>query len=205
MVGETAHLRGYSMTLLRAALATSIISLGFGVAMAELPAGWEPAGRAPGDYDFSRDASTSQSGHYSALIEPKPGVTPAGFGTLMQTIDADKYRGKRVRFSGYLKTSNATRAQLWMRIDGPSKQLLALDNMDDRPVIGTTDWKRYDIVLDVPWNSADIAFGFLLEAPGKVWGDSFKLEKVDESVPVTAGTRNESAQRKDLENGDFEK
>jgi hypothetical protein len=92
-----------------------------------------------------------------------------------------------------------------MRVDGPGKKLLALDNMDDRPAVGTTDWKRYDIVLDVPYDSVDIAFGFLLEPPGKVWGDNFKLEKVDESVPVTAGSRGQSMRQKDLANGDFEK
>ena len=90
--------------------------------------------------------------------------------------------------SGYMKTEDALRAQMWMRVDGPLKTILAFDNMDSRPVTGTTGWKRYEIVLEVPQDSFAIAFGFFLVERGKVWGDGFKFEKVDSSVPVTAGT-----------------
>ena len=59
--------------------------------------------------------------------------------------------------------------------------------MGSRPVHGTTPWTRYEIVLDVPANSIEIAFGFFLtEGGGKVWGDDFKFEKIDSTVPVTA-------------------
>jgi len=118
-----------------------------------LPTGWFVAGSAPKDYEFSRDTSTAQSGQSSALIATKPGVTSNGFGTLMQTIDAENYRGARWRMSGYLKTSDAAKAQMWMRVDGPGTKILSFDNMDSRPVRGTTPWTRYEIVLDVPADS----------------------------------------------------
>jgi hypothetical protein len=57
--------------------------------------------------------------------------------------------------------------------------------MDSRPVTGTTDWTRYDIVLDVPSESLDIAFGFFLTQGGKVWGENFKLEKIEKSETST--------------------
>ena len=100
----------------------------------------------------------------------------------MQTISADAYRGSRVRLSGYLKTQDARGAQMWMRVDGSDYKLLSFDNMDSRPVTGTTDWTCYDIVLDVPSESMDIAFGFFLTQGGKVWGDNFKLEKIETST-----------------------
>jgi hypothetical protein len=75
---------------------------------------------------------------------------------------------------------------MWMRVDGPDRKVLSFDNMGDRPVTGSTGWTRYEIVLDVPPDSVDIAFGFLLTQGGTVWGDNFKLEKVDSTVPVTA-------------------
>ena len=62
--------------------------------------------------------------------------------------------------SGYLKTSEVTKAQMWMRVDGANTKILSFDNMDSRPVRGTTSWTRYEIVLDVPADSIDIAFGF---------------------------------------------
>ena len=110
----------------------------------------------------------------------------------MQIIAADDYRGERWRLSGYLRTDAAKRAQMWMRVAGPDRQTLGFDNMDpggdmdSRPVTGTTRWTQYDIVHDVPSASTDIAFGFLLIGSGRVWGDSFKLEKVGAAVPVTS-------------------
>jgi AraC family transcriptional regulator len=174
-------------------------------AWAELPTGWLVAGSAPNDYEFSRDTSTAQSGQSSALIAAKSGITSSGFGTLMQTIDADNYRGARWRMSCYLKTRDVAKAQMWMRVDGPDRKILSFDNMDSRPVRGTTPWTRYEIVLDVPADSIDIAFGFFLtQGGGKVWGDNFKFEKVDSTVPVTAPASVAPARPKEPINADFE-
>jgi hypothetical protein len=178
--------------------------LGIGFTAAEVPPGWIAAGSAPKDYDFSQDASTASTGRYSALIASKPGAELAGFGTLMQTISAENYKGGRLRLSGYLKTSEATRAQMWMRVDGPARKVASFDNMDPRPVTGTTGWTHYEIVLDVPADSIDIAFGFLLTQSGKVWGDNFKLEKVGSTVPVTTSAGAFAGMPKDPVNVDFE-
>ncbi|MGH8220739.1 MAG: hypothetical protein ACREUT_19575 [Steroidobacteraceae bacterium] len=153
---------------------------------AAAPPGWTIAGNAPTDYTFALDTTAAASGKRSALITAKSRARPDGFGMLWQIIAADNYRGRRLRLSGYLRTQAASRAQMWMRVDGPDGKTLAFDNMDSRPVTGTTGWRQYDIVLDVPSDSVDIAFGFLLISTGKVWGDEFKLEKVDSTVPVTS-------------------
>jgi hypothetical protein len=168
------------------ALSFSLVSAAFGVstATAEVPSGWHIAGSAPTEYEFSQTA-TAASGKYGALIAAKS-EKASGFGTLMQTIAADAYRGARWRLSGFMKTEQAGRAQMWMRVDGPEGKVLAFDNMDSRVVSGTNDWKRYEIVLDVASSSVDIAFGFFLAQAGKVYGDNFKLEKVDATVPVTS-------------------
>lgn len=155
-------------------------------AWAAPPPGWIAAGDAPTNYVFTVDTATPVSGSKSASITAKPTATSNGFGTLMQMIAADDYRGSRLRLSGYLRTANADRSQMWMRVDGPNHEVLAFDNMDSRPVTGTTQWRRYDIVLDVPQSSVDFAFGFLLAGGGKVWGADFQLEKVGTAIPVTS-------------------
>jgi hypothetical protein len=156
------------------------------LAHGEVPRGWIVAGDHPKDFEFSVDARETHQQHPSALIAARPGVISNGFGTLMQSIDAEDYRGTRLSLSGYLKTQDAGRAQLWMRVDGSDRRVLSFDNMDDRPVVGTTDWSRYQIVLDVPEDSRAIAFGFLLMQKGKAWGGNFKLEKVDAALAVTS-------------------
>jgi hypothetical protein len=185
-------------------VALSLSCLSCFATFAAVPAGWIVAGSSPKDYEFSQDSNTASSGHYSALIAARPGVVPNGFGTLMQTIDAENYRGGRWRLSGYLKTSGATRAQMWMRVDGPDRKVVSFDNMDARPVTGTTGWTRHEIVLDVPSESMDIAFGFLLTQGGKVWGDNFRLEKVGAEVPVTSPATAATVLPKEPVNIDFE-
>lgn len=173
-----------------------------GSVRADIPAGWNIAGSVPKDYEFARDGTTAASGKFSASITAKSEAT--GFGTLMQMIDADNYRGARWKLSGYLKTNDATRAQMWMRVDGPDRKILSFDNMDSRPVTGTSGWTRYEIVLDVPADSVDIAFGFFLAQAGTVWGDNFTLEKVTSTVPVTSPTAVTPSKPKEPVNTDFE-
>ena len=57
--------------------------------------------------------------------------------------------------------------------------------LQNRPIKGTTDWKKYEIVLDIPSDSKSINYGVLLSGDGKVWFDDFRLEEVDDNVPVT--------------------
>ena len=58
--------------------------------------------------------------------------------------------------------------------------------MDDHPVTGTTDWTRYDVVLDVPQNSTGICYGFFLQGgKGEAWADNLRLEPVGPDVPVS--------------------
>ena len=153
--------------------------------MAAAPKGWIVAGSAPGDYEFGTDVGKSTDGTNSAFIKSKPEAKASGFGTLMQMFAADDYRGGRWKLTARMRTEDAAKAQLWMRIDGPNKKMNAFDNMDDRPVTGDSEWKRYEIVLDVAPDSIAVAFGFFLAGGGQVWADDFKLERVTTAVAVT--------------------
>lgn len=148
-----------------------------------LPRGWYTPNK-PSEYEVGIDNSTFEHGHSCAFIKSK---SPVGkdFGNLMQVISAQNYLGKRLRLSGYIKTKDVEQwCGMWMRVDGEGSQL-KFDNMVNRPIKGTTDWKKYEIVLDVPENSKTINYGSLLPGRGEVWFDNFKLEEVDKSIPVT--------------------
>jgi hypothetical protein len=145
--------------------------------------GWFIAGSDPQDFDFGTERVAGAPGK-SAYIKSKTG-SPSGFGTLMQTIAADNYRGQRLKLSALVKTQDAARAQLWMRMDGPDGKMVGFYNMDDRAVTGTTDWKRYGLVLDVPPTTVDIAFGYFLNGKGEAWATDFKLEPVGKDTPVS--------------------
>lgn len=116
------------------------------------------------------DHTVAHGGRASGYVRQKVS-DPTGYGTLMQVFAADDYRGKRLCMSGYIKVENvAGWASLWMRVDGPEGE-----TMQDRPVTGTTDWEKFEIILDVPQDSVKIAFGVLLEGAGQVWVDDFQF------------------------------
>jgi hypothetical protein len=104
----------------------------------------------------------------------------------MQAIRADDYLGKRVRLAAYVKSADVQLwAGLWMRVDSNGRRAVAFDNMNARAIKGTTGWTRYEVVLDVPEDGAQIAFGVLLAGNGRVWADTFSLTPVDASVEST--------------------
>ncbi|WP_162005258.1 hypothetical protein [Dictyobacter vulcani] len=110
-----------------------------------------------------------------------------GFATLMMKVDAEPYLGKRVQFSALVKAENIEGwSGLWMRIDGAQVNALDYDNMQDRPIQGTQDWQQYEVVLDVPGESLDIAFGLLLQGRGQVWIHNVSLREVGEETPATS-------------------
>lgn len=146
--------------------------------------GWFLAGSNPESYEIGLVKDSERNGNV-AFLKSKKSVN--GFGTIMQSFNPSDYLGKRVRLSGYIKSKDVKDwTGMWFRIDGPEKgKSLAFDNMQERPIKGTTAWKRYEIVLDAPENSTSFSFGVLQSGPGEVWLDDLKFEVVDKSVPLT--------------------
>jgi len=166
------------------------------------PKGWILAGAAPSDYEAGVDRKITHSGRASGLLRAKE--MPSKFGTLMQMFKADTYRGKRVRLSAWVKSQQvAGWAGVWMRVDGDDSKPLAFDNMQNRPIKGTSGWQRYEVVLDVADKASAIAFGILLDGAGAVWIDEVRFEIVDRSVPTT-GMSGGSSLPASPENLDFE-
>ena len=156
----------------------------------DLPKGWFIAGDSPEKYEMGIDKGAGQGGKNAATIKSIEKKIN-GFGTLMQECLPGKYLGKRIRMTGYLKSKNVVDwAGFWLRVDQKnSDESLSFDNMHDgkldRSIKGTTDWKQYEIVLDVPENASNIAFGGLLSGTGQIWFDNLNFEIVDTSVPTT--------------------
>lgn len=151
--------------------------------------GWFVARNDPQSYDIGIDYIVRRSDKASGYIKSRV-ADPQSFGNLMQTFRADAYRGKRLRLSVYVKAEQVEGwAVVWMRVDGPPNEMLSLDNMQDRPIQGTRDWAKYELVLDVPEDSASIAFGLLLLGKGQVWIDDVQFDGVGHETPTTATVR----------------
>lgn len=113
-------------------------------------------------------------------------AAPGGFGTLVQVVRADDYRGRRVRFAGWVMTEHVTGgAGVWLRVDRSNGAVLAIDNLRVRAVQGTTAWTRREVVLDVAVEAATISFGLLLDGGGTAWLADVALDVVGLDTPTT--------------------
>ena len=155
---------------------------------ADPPPGWSLAGSKPQAYEIGVETAGERGS--SAFLRSRVENT-GGFGTLMQTFSAESYRGKRLRMTGMAKATNVEDwAGLWLRIDGSDqKTMLGFDNMQDRPIVGSTEWQKYNVVLDVPDESEAIAFGILLVGSGEVLVDNIRFDEVGEDIAVTDSSK----------------
>lgn len=145
------------------------------------PAGWRLSGPEAASFTAATDRAVSHGGAASGRLEAT-GLDVVGAATLMQSIPAGPYRGKRVRFSAAVRTERVARwAGLWMRIDRPRGRD-AFDNMQDRAVHGTTGWTRRAVVLDVADDADTIEFGLVQDGPGVSRIDDAALEVVGAEV-----------------------
>jgi hypothetical protein len=151
------------------------------------PTGWFLAGDNPTNYRTGVDRGDMRGGLPSAYLASL--ARSNGFGTLMQSISAVNYAGKRVRLRGWLKSEDIGGwAGLWMRVDR-GRETVAFDNMQDRGIKGAQPWSTYDVVLDVPVDATSISFGILLTGTGEVWMNDVSLEVVDMGTPTTGTNR----------------
>jgi len=149
---------------------------------------WFLAGSNRKDFTITPDPGTTHSGKPSMLLSCDL-KDVFGFGTVMQQQPPAAFLGKRVRMSAWVKAEDVKgEAGLWLRVDGKDQTApLAFDNMNDRAIQGTSDWRRYEVVLDVAPEARNLAFGLLMENTGRVWLDDLNFEVVDAKIPTTGG------------------
>lgn len=151
--------------------------------------GWHLVGADIGSYQLSIDTAkiNSQQVFYLKSISNAAEKT----GTAENELNAFNYLGKRVRLSSNIKTANLDNSvQMFMRVDGgPGAGLvgktLAFDDMQNRVIRGTTEWQKYEIVLDIPQETKSVLYGFHLNGSGEAWFSGVNVEIVGNNVPST--------------------
>ncbi len=150
------------------------------------PTGWRISGGAREQFRKRGDASVLHEGRPTSRLAPVAD-SASGYGTWMNNLFASPYHGKRIRVSAYLRTVGATqRADLWARVqavDSPGDGAGLVGQFIRLPA--TSEWQRYEIVLDVPRNGAWIQYGVGLAGSGMLWFDRATLEVVNRDVAVT--------------------
>jgi hypothetical protein len=150
-------------------------------------------------YRIGMDASASGVAMAECIVGRDVDPGSDRFACLMQSVDAEAYRGSRVRLTASLRSEDADLGTIWMRVDGTpdprlrvdgmSRPVLRFDNLlertQDGAISGTSGWKQRTIVLDVPADAVSIHFGFFLRGHGKVFARNFLLQEVGQEVQST--------------------
>jgi hypothetical protein len=151
-----------------------------------VPSGWsvETSDTTSDAFAFGVDLGLRRSGAASGYLHTTTSLPlDSVFSAFRQSIRATAYRGKRVRYRGYVRAAQgAGEAALWLRVDGPGD----IPAYDARSVQANDTWIPATIVADVPHNAVAIYFGAALRGGGALRVDDLRLEIVGTDVPVTA-------------------
>jgi hypothetical protein len=114
---------------------------------------------------------------------------------LRQSPVAPAWWGKRVRFSGWIKTENVVPRT---EAIGPAQGAALYVSVSDKSgpvhnsvVVGTTPWTYRELVVDIPpggnpaTQAAFIPMGVSLNGTGQVWVRDLKFEEVPRDTPLT--------------------
>ncbi|MFO0833999.1 MAG: S41 family peptidase [Phycisphaerales bacterium] len=95
-------------------------------------------------------------------------------GVLLAFLDATPHRGHNVTLKATVRTSEGTRAGLWLRVDRQNDTQGFFDNMADRLITSST-WGEHEITGDIAPDATSIVYGLLVFGPGPVWLDSLTI------------------------------
>lgn len=166
--------------LAAAAAATTVLALA--ATPAPLPPSWHVSGDNPDK--FAAGVDTSPEGRGAKFLLNKTN-DPKAWASLIQTIQAQRYLGQRVRFRARLRTQDMSEwGGLWMSVNTAYGRTLAFYNTHDKPVRGTAAWQERSIVLDVPADAGVISFGAIGAGTGQLWMEPVGFETVGRDVAV---------------------
>lgn len=123
---------------------------------------------------FRLDSLEKQSGRYSLLIDWND--APTKWTATVYKINK-VFQGKKIKLTGYVKTEKLEEwCGLWLRLDDADNKSVEFNNMQNKPIKGTTNWKEYSITLDYEQAKVrTIVFGGLIVGSGKMWLDNLHV------------------------------
>jgi hypothetical protein len=152
------------------------------------PIGWSYSsnGKEPESYQMGVDTSVTWEGK-SALTVVASGQRSTAYGDIHNYTSHAGYGGRRIRFSGMLKTSG---------VDGWAGPYLLAGKLQNTAVMSglpagsgakgsTGQWVPVSVVIDVPMEAVSIQMGLKLVGNGQAWLSDLKFEEVGSDVALT--------------------
>jgi hypothetical protein len=150
-----------------------------------VPSAWKPSGPAENKYEIGLwKVGGYESQNCGVIRANKKVYDPGEYGSLIQLVSSQRFLGKRIKMTGYMKTRGVEGiACFYIRSDKEGgKEPLTIDNMKGRQLRGNNNWGKHTVEIDVPLNASKLAFGAILDGPGVVWFDSLSIDIVGQST-----------------------
>ncbi len=136
-------------------------------------------------YELDMDKSAETGNEPAARIKSLEPEKPQNLASLYQSINAESYKGKRAQFTALIKTEKAAEGASLGMIYDRVDETVAGDDMSNRAVKGTQDWKECSIVLNIPESTKRIRLGFMLKGSGTAWMKALRIKTVDNRINTT--------------------
>jgi hypothetical protein len=162
-----------------------------------MPADWSNASHSSSGDAFLMgvDPAMTYNGQRSLVVRTTMDSADVDYGAAIQYVDAKGYEGRRVRFSGMLKTRGVTTwAGVFMLASkdhtedfwgsSPKSTDLLPRGSESQP--GDSDWRPVSVVFAVPdVPNQMLSMGIVLIGNGQAWLSDLRFEEVGNEVPVT--------------------
>lgn len=160
-----------------------------------MPSNWSTASNGQGSqaYKMGVDPQVTWQGRRSLSIRSTVPAADVDYGAAIQYVSVYGYEGRRVRFSGMLKTEGITDwAGAFLQVTPLGGERYWGGGVDSEPPRGSgtgpgaTDWHPVSVVVDVP-STGTLSMGLVLVGNGQAWLSALRFEEVGPDVPVTTG------------------
>lgn len=102
-----------------------------------------------------------------------------GFAQLRRIVDATPFRGKGVRFTGYIASNQGADTRIWLAAGKKEREVIAGNSTQTVSLSRRVGWQAFTYEIPfIPEESWSISYGFLLWGTGDVWVTEPKLEAI---------------------------
>jgi C-terminal processing protease CtpA/Prc len=137
----------------------------------EAPDSWYEWGSG---YLLVKDSVVKHHGNYALKISPEKSVTDDDFGGIGKQIPIST-KAKKITLSAWIKMEGVTGScGLVLNLLKESESLV-FDNMSERKITGTSDWKRYEVTLPYDASTDVLSIGPILVGGGTMWVDELEI------------------------------
>jgi hypothetical protein len=109
------------------------------------------------------------------------------FASVYQTFKPNKFKDQKIHFTAFIIALNVNgQAGIFMSVENSKDEVISFDDMSNRAISGTADWKKCTIILPVPNESKRLRMGFMLKGTGSVWLRDISIALAERDAKSTA-------------------